>query len=79
MASLFIQTNEPEFGMKVKPTFIRTCLNRHGSSGFLKMPHRTFRPIPASKPHLMQPTLNPSLYQSASLSHTHSTNATLTS
>jgi len=39
--------------------------NDHPVCDFPKKPHRTFRPIPASKPHLTQPTLNPISYQPA--------------
>jgi len=54
-----------KFFLAFTPKYFSGTRNNPPVRDFPKTPHRTFRWIPASTPHLMQPTLNPSSYQPA--------------
>jgi len=65
---IFPKTISPEIFSGTFPKNLSGTRDDRPVRDFPKMPHRTFCQIPASNPHLMQPTLNPSPYQPAPFS-----------
>jgi hypothetical protein len=69
---IFSNTISPEIFPGTFPKNLSGTRDEHTVRDFPKMPHRTFRQIPASSPHLMLPTLKTGSKKQPFLSFRHS-------
>ncbi len=68
LPQIFPKTFSPKTFSGIFPKNLSGKRDESPVRDFPKMPHRTFHQSPASRHHLMQPTLNPSPYQPAPFS-----------